>query len=90
MQRKQQLGRGPVGAVDREAPAEPIGLGPDLGPVARNTRVVLGLPGFGAAGGDGTAAFRLDELDAAGLGKGLLSRIDDLHSVTMRAGGGEL
>src|SRR4029078_8870310 len=87
---RQQRGRGSVGAVDGEAPAEPVGLGSDLGAVTRDPRVVLRLPGFGAAGGDGAGAVGFDELDAAGIGKGLLGGIDDLHGVTMRAGGGEL
>ena len=35
-------------------------------------------------------AFRLDELDAAGIGKGLLGRIDDLHDMAVGAGRREL
>ena len=90
VQRQQQLGRRPVGAVDGEAPAELVGLGADLGAVARDARLVVGLPGLGAAGRDRAGAFRLDELDAAGIGKGLFRRIDDLHGVAMRAGRREL
>ena len=57
----------------------------------RATRaLVVGLPGLGAAGRDRAAAFRLDELDAAGIREGLLGRIDDLHDVAVRAGRGEL
>ena len=51
---------------------------------------IVGAPGLGAAGGDRAAAFRLDELDAARIGKGLFGGIDDLHHVAMRAGGREL
>src|SRR4029079_20952 len=80
--------RGVAGGA--KALAELVGLGSDLAAVTRDPRVVLRLPGFGAAGRDGAGAFRLDELDAAGIGKCLLAGIDDLHGVTMRAGGGEL
>ena len=76
-----ELGGGPVGAVDRERPAEPIGLDPDLGAMARHPGFVLLAPGLGAAGRDGAGAFRLEELDAAGIREGLLGRIDDLFGV---------
>ncbi len=36
-------------------------------------------PGLGASGGDGAAAFRFDEFDAAGIGEHFLRRIDDLR-----------
>ena len=39
VQLQQQLGRRPVGAVDGEAPAEPVGLGADLGAVALDPRL---------------------------------------------------
>ena len=53
-------------------------------------RLVIGAPVLGAAGGDRAAALRLDEFDAAGIGEGLLGRIDDLHQVALRAAGREL
>ena len=56
----------------------------------RDARLVIRLPGLGAAGRDRAAAFRLDELDAAGIREGLLRRIDDLHGVAVRAGRREL
>ena len=78
---------GAVGAVDGEAPAEPAGLGADLVAVALQPRLVVGAPVLGAAGGDLAGAFRLGELDAAGIGEGLLGRIDDLDEVALRAVG---
>src|SRR5262249_56184112 len=83
MQREQQLGRRPVGAMDGEAPAELVGFGPDFRAMTRDARLVFSLPGLGAAGGDGACALRLDELDAAGIGKGLFRRIDDLPGMAM-------
>src|SRR5258705_13716992 len=85
MERKKQLGRRPIGAVDGKAPAELVGVGPDLAAMARHAGIVFGLPGLGPAGCDRFAAFRLDELDAAGIGKRLLSGIDDLHHVAVRS-----
>ena len=49
MQPQQQVGGRPVGAVDRERPAEPVGLGADLGAVALHPGLVLLAPGLGAA-----------------------------------------
>ncbi len=90
MQHEQQFARGPVGAMDGETPAEPVGLGADLRAMARHQALVVVAPGLGAAGGDGTGAFRLDEFDAAGIGETFLGRIDDLHDVAVRAGSGKL
>ncbi len=53
-------------------------------------RLVVVAPGFGTAGGDAACAFRLDEFNPSGVGKGFFGRIDDLDHVAMRAGGGEL
>ena len=58
--------------------------------VARHQALVVVAPGLGAAGGDAAGAFRLDEFDAARIGEAFLGRIDDLHDMAMRAGGGEL
>ena len=55
--RKQQFARPPVGAVNGEAPAEPVGLGADGGAVAGDQALIVVAPGLGAAGGD--AAERL-------------------------------
>ena len=90
MQRQQQLVRRAVGAVDGEAPAELGGLGADFVAVAREPRLVVGAPVLGAAGGDLAGAFRLDELDAAGIGEGLFRRIDDLDQMALRAVAGKL
>src|SRR5215813_2481299 len=90
MQREQQFGRRPVGAMDGEAPAELVGLGADLRAMTGDARLVFALPGLGAAGGDGARALGLDELDATGIGKGFFRRIDDLHGVAVGAGCREL
>src|SRR5215471_242334 len=86
MQLEQQLGRRPVGPVNDEAPAEPIGLGADFGSVARNSRYVILAPVLGSAGRDGAGPFRFNEFDAPRVRKGLLCGIDDLHHVTERSG----
>ena len=75
-----------VGPVDGKAPSEPVGLGPDFGPVARDPRLIVGLPGLRASDRDLAAALRLDELDAARIREGLFGGIDDLDHVAMRAG----
>ena len=90
VQGQQELGRRMVGAVDGKAPSQPVGLRPDLGAVARNPRFVIRLPGLGTSDRDLAAAFRLDELDAAGIRKGLFGRIDDLDEVTVCSGHREL
>ena len=46
VQRQQELARRAVGAVDDEAPAEPVGLAADFGAVARDARDVIGAPGL--------------------------------------------
>src|SRR5262249_57324267 len=78
VQREQQLARCTVGAVNHEAPSEPVGLGADLGAMALDARLVVGAPGLGAACRHGAGAFRLDELDAARIREGLLGGIDHL------------
>ena len=55
MQHKQQFAGRPVGAVDGEAPAQPVGFGADLRAVARHQALVIVTPCLGAAGGDGAA-----------------------------------
>src|SRR5581483_8915763 len=80
----------PVGAVDGEAPAQPVGFGADFVAVARDTLFVIAAPGFRAARGNGAVASRLHEFDAAGIGKGFLRRIDDLDDVAAGAAGGKL
>src|SRR5579862_5968800 len=90
VQRQQELARRTIGAVDDEAPAEPIGLAADFIAVTRNARRVVRFPALGAAGGDAAAALGFDELDAAPIGESLFRRIDDLHDVAMRAAAGEL
>ena len=67
-----------------------LGLDADFVAVALQPRLVVGAPVLGAAGGDLAEAFRLGELDAAGIGEGLLGRIDDLNQMALRAIGGKL
>src|SRR5712671_5957574 len=86
MELEQELGRRPVGAVNDEAPAEPLGLGADFGAVARNPRLVVLAPVLGPAGRDGAGPFRLDEFDAPSVRESLLGGVDDLHHVTQRSG----
>src|SRR6185369_15349876 len=81
VQREQKLARRAIGAMDDEAPAEPVGFGADLGAVAFHARLVFVAPGFRAADRDRMAVLRIDELDAAGEREGLLDRIDNLHHV---------
>src|SRR5882762_5004488 len=82
MQLEQKFGGRPVGSVNDEAPAEPLGLGTDFGAVARNSRHVVLAPVLGPAGRYGAGPFRLDEFDAPGVREGLFGGIDDLHHVT--------
>src|SRR5215510_590054 len=65
MQCEEQLGRCSIGPVDGEAPADLVGVGADLGAMARHQSLIFGAPGFRTPSGDRLAAFRLDELDAA-------------------------
>jgi len=51
----------------------------------RHPRHIIAGPSLGAAGGDDAAAFRFDEFDAAGIGKTLFGRIDDLDQRAVRA-----
>src|SRR5262245_33855095 len=90
MQREQQVVRGPVSAVNGEAPAEPVDFGADFRAMPRDARLIVGAPVLGAARGDLAAAFRLDELDAAGEGERLFRRVDDLDKVSLRAVFGKL
>src|SRR5215470_6980704 len=86
MQLEQELRWRPVGSMNDEAPAEPLGLGADFGAVARNSRHVILAPVLGPAGPDGAGPLRLDELDAPRVREGLLSGIDDLNHVAQRSG----
>jgi hypothetical protein len=90
VQLQQQLAGGAVGAVNDETPAEAIGFQPDFGTVPLDACGIVLAPGLGPAGGDAAGAFRLDELDAAGLGEGLFDRVHDLHHVALGAARGQL
>src|SRR5215470_7131208 len=72
MQFQQQFGGRPVGAVDDEAPTQPVGLQSDFGAVAFDARRVVLAPGLGTAGRDGAGALRLDEFDAPRIREGFL------------------
>ena len=71
--------------MNDEAPTKPVGLRAQLRAMQGNARFEIIAPGFGASGGDGAGAFRLDELDAAGIGEGFFRRVYDLYDVTVRA-----
>src|SRR3974390_3367410 len=90
VQLEQELAGGAIGAMDDEAPAETVGLQADLGAMARDPRRIIVAPGLGPPGCDAAGAFRLDEFDPAGIGEGFLRRVDDLHHMALRAGGGGL
>src|SRR6202011_2840127 len=90
VQPQQQIARRAIGAVNAEAPTEPVAFGADFAAMAAHARFVFLAPRFGTARGDRAGAFRLDELDTAGIGEGLLGGIDDLHHVAARAGPREL
>src|SRR5207237_10095348 len=83
MQLKQQLAGWPVGTMNREGPAHPVGFAADFVAVLRDPRLVVVAPGFGAACCDGAGAFRFHELDATSIGKRFFRRIDDLDGVAM-------
>src|SRR5215217_4016527 len=85
IKREQEFGRGPVGAVNAEAPAEPVGFAAQFDAMALNPGLIVVAPRFGAAGRDLTAAFRLYEFDAPGIRKCFFRGIDDLHQMSMRA-----
>src|SRR5258708_38321107 len=85
MQLEQKLGRRPVGSMNDEAPAEPLGLGTDFGAVARNSRHVVLAPVLGPAGRDGAGSFRLDEFDAPSVRESLLGRAHALHHLDPRS-----
>ena len=88
VQRQQKLARRTVGAVNDEAPAEPVGLGANFGTVALDARLVLLAPGFGTADRDRMSVLGIDEFHAAGERECLLGRIEffdpeDGHSITV-------
>src|SRR6202034_2730917 len=87
---EKKVARGTVGAMDRKAPAEPIGLGADLRPVAAHARRIIRPPRLRAAGSEAATTFRLDEFDASPIRKRLFGGIDDLHDMAVRAAAGEL
>src|SRR5262252_3187495 len=80
MQLEQEIGRRPVGAVDDEAPAEPLGLGADFGAMACNSRLVILAPVLGPPARDIPGPFRLDEFDPPRVRKGPPGRVNDLYT----------
>ena len=90
VQSEQELVGRAVGAVDGEAPAEPIGLAADFGTMSRNAGDVIRAPVLGAPGSDPAAALGLDELDAAPIWESLFGGIDDLNYVAVSAAAGKL
>src|SRR6476646_9498888 len=90
MQHQQEFTRGPVSAMDSEAPAAQIRFGADRCPVTLDDALIIVAPRFSAAGSNAAGAFRLYKLDTAGIRKAFFSRINDLHDVSVRAGGRKL
>jgi hypothetical protein len=90
VQRQQELIGRAVGTVDGEAPVEPLGLGDEFLAVPLQSRLVVGAPVLGAAGGDHLAGFGFGEFHAPGIGEGFLRRVHDLDKVALRAVGGKL
>jgi len=76
--------------MDRETPPALVGLAPDRGAVTCDDALIVGAPCLGTAGCHAAGAFRLDELDAAGIRETFFCRIDDLNHMAMSARGGEL
>src|SRR3954452_12198161 len=85
VQREQKLARRTVGAVDDEAPAEPVGFGADFGAMALDPRLIFLAPSLRASDGDRVPVLRVDELDPTGEREGLLGGIDDLHHMSVLA-----
>src|SRR5258707_13759221 len=71
--------------MDGEAPASAVGLVADRLAMAGDPPHVIAAPAFGAADSDRARALGLEELHAAGIGKSLLRRIDDLHHMAAGA-----
>src|SRR5471032_2499596 len=79
--RKQQLGRPAIGAMDGKAPAELLALGAQCRAVIGKQCLVVVTPSLGAAGRDAAEPFRFNELDAARIWKSLFRRIHNLHDM---------
>ena len=86
VEREQRLGRRPVGAVDEERPVEPAA--DQRQPLAERGEPVLvvGAVLLGAADDVARAGLGIEELGAAGIGEGLLDRVDDLDEMGAGAG----
>jgi hypothetical protein len=87
MQHQQELTRRPIGAMDGEPPAAQIRFGADGCPMTLDDALIIVAPRFSAPGSNAAGAFRLYKLDTAGVRKAFFSRINDLHDMSVRAGG---
>src|SRR5579871_1314132 len=85
VERQQRLGRGPVCAVDEESPVQATAERAEAITQRGHARVVVLAVLLGARHDVAEAGFRILELGAARVGKGLFDWIDDLDKMRPRA-----
>src|SRR6185312_14747674 len=85
MERQQEIGRRPVGAMDGEGPGAQVGFGADRVTVARDQPLVVAAPAFRAARGAAARTVRLDECGTALIREAFSGGIADLPEVAVPA-----